>query len=792
MKNNILKINKSYYKIVLIFFLNLIIPQNQNQNIDISGFVMDKNSGEVLIGANIFVQDSNIGTSTDINGYYALLDIPRNENSFLIVSYIGYKSYQINLTKLLSNKLDIELSPSQILYDDIEVSAEQIKKSKRIDYSKIKLNATQFRKQPGVAEPDIFRTIQALPGVLTQSEFSTGLIVRGGNTDQNLILLDGITVYNPSHVGGVFSNFIVDGIKEAELIKGGYNADYGGRLSSVLNVVSREGNSKKTKLKMSTSLLSSQATLEGPSYNGAYIISARRTYFDKINEWFIKSESIPPYYFYDLQAHIYSDLNETDRISLSHYSGKDDFKFSGLGLNALWGNNTNSIHYRKVFGIGFIGNAMYANSRFFTNFNLGGESGINNDNLISDNTVKFDFNNIFNKELKIKFGLLYKKLQFNYLSSFGDSILFEIDEQPIETALYIKATYKPLARLIIEPGYRYEYYNKSNQNTYPNFRLGIKYLFDLNNFITFSTGNYNQYILTFQDDFNPPLLDNWVSIDTSVSAGASNHYNIGYEHNNSSGYKFQTEFYYKTIDNLLTFEEKRATTDEEVSDENLIDILTPNFGEAFGAEVFLQKQSGNLTGWLSYTLSYATKIMNKNLYYTNWDRRHAFTIVGNYSFNNIKLLRNSSFSWNWTIQSGQAYTPILGYYLQNLPAYEQGSFHTIPGERNSGRYPPFHRLDVSWQKEFKLKNKKGEFFIQVINLYNRKNIFRYQYSLGYADNGIDDDGDWNIETDDLNGDGVPNLGEPNFDYLDPDETKLQRTEISVFPFLPSFGIRIEL
>ena len=787
-----LKIQKSLkiFSILSIILLNIVL--SQNNNIDLSGFISDKNTGEVLIGANIFLLNSNIGTSTDINGYYALIDIPKDKNSILIISYIGYENYKINLSDLTSDYLDIELSPSQIQYEDIEVSAEQIKKSKRIDYSKIKLNASQFKKQPGVAEPDIFRTIQALPGVLTQSEFSTGLIVRGGNTDQNLILLDGITVYNPSHVGGVFSNFIVDGIKEAELTKGGYNADYGGRLSSVLNVVSREGNSKEIKLKMSASLLSTQATIEGPSYNGAYIISARRTYFDKVNDWFIKSDAIPPYYFYDLQAHIYTDINETDRISLSHYSGKDDFKFSGLGLNAIWGNNTNSIHYRKVFGIGFIGNAMIANSKFFTNFNLGGESGINNDNLISDNTLKLDLNNILNKEFKVKYGLLYKKLQFNYLSSFGDSILFEIDEKPIEMALYLKGTYKPIPQLILEPGFRYEYYNKSNKNTYPNFRLGIKYLFDLNNFITFSTGNYNQYILTFQDDFNPPLLDNWVSIDTSVSAGASNHFNIGYEHNNPNGYKFQTEFYYKTIDNLLTFEEKRATTDEEVSDENLIDILTPNSGKAYGTEIFLQKQSGSLTGWISYTLSFATKVMNDNLYYTNWDRRHALTIVGNYSFNKIKFLKNSSVSWNWTIQSGQAYTPILGYYLQNLPAYEQGTFHTIPSERNSGRYPTFHRLDISWQKQFKIKDKKGEFFFQVINLYNRKNIFRYQYSLGYADNGIDDDGDWNAETDDLNGDGVPNLGEPNFEYLDPDETKLQRTEISVFPFLPSFGIRIEL
>lgn len=782
--------NKFYW--ILLIFVIIGESQEISKNINLSGFIKDKNTGEVLIGANIFLENTNFGTSTDVNGYYALLDIPISVESILIVSYIGYNNYQISINAIPEEQFDIELSPNQIQYNEIEVSTEKIKKSKRIDYSEIKLNAKQFKKQPGVAEPDIFRTIQALPGVLTQSEFSTGLIIRGGNSDQNLILLDGITVYNPSHLGGVFSNFIVDGIKEAELTKGGYNADYGGRLSSVLNVISREGNSKQFKLKLALSLLSSQATIEGPFYKGAYIISGRRTYFDKINDWFIKSDDIPPYYFYDIQAHIYSDITTTDRISISHYSGKDDFVFSGLSLNALWGNNTNSIHYRKVFGLGFIGNFMFANSEFFTKFNLGGESGIKNDNIISDNTFKIDFNNIFNKKTKLKYGLLFKKLQFNYLSSFNDSILFEIDEQPLELGTYVKLTYKPYPKLILEPGFRFEYYDKSKKKSHPNFRLGIKYLFNLDNFITFSTGNYNQYILTFQDDFNPPILDNWVSIDTSVNTGSSNHYNFGYEFNNSNGYKFQTEFYYKTIDNLLTFEEKRATTDQGVSDQNLSDILTANNGKAWGAEVFLQKNAGHLTGWMSYTLSYSTKEMNNNLYFTNWDRRHALSIVGNYDFDEIKLLKNSSFSWNWSIQSGQAYTPILGYYLQDLPGYEQSTFHTMPGERNSGRYPAFHRLDISWQKEFMIKDSKAELFIQAINLYNRKNIFRYQYSLGYADNGIDDDGDWNIETDDFNDDGVPTIGEPNFEYLDPDETKLQRTEISIFPFLPSFGIRIEL
>ena len=205
-----------------------------------------------------------------------------------------------------------------------------------------------MKAQPSLAEPDIFRTIQSLPGVLTTSEFSTGLVIRGGNTDQNLILLDGITVYNPSHLGGLFSNFIVDAVKDAELIKGGYNAEYGGRLSAVLDIRSREGNRNNFEGSSSVSLLSAQTTLEGPFLNGAWLVAGRRTYFDKILPLLPVNFDLP-YYFYDLQGHVFTDLNEKDRISLSFYRGVDDLKFKDLDLESDWGNKTLSLSYRRVF-----------------------------------------------------------------------------------------------------------------------------------------------------------------------------------------------------------------------------------------------------------------------------------------------------------------------------------------------------------------------------------------------------------------------------------------------------------
>ena len=214
----------------------------------ISGFVSDSSSGEALIGANVFLKETGQGMATDMNGYYIIQNIKPGSYS-IMTSYVGFSMFekQITINENESVKVDILLSELVVELTGISVTAEKLQRKNNIQPSKINLSPRMMKAAPGLAEPDLFRTIQSLPGVLTTSEYSTGLIIRGGNTDQNLIMLDGITVYNPSHLGGIFSNFIVDGVKEAELIKGAYNAEYGGRLSAVLNVLSREGNKNEFK-----------------------------------------------------------------------------------------------------------------------------------------------------------------------------------------------------------------------------------------------------------------------------------------------------------------------------------------------------------------------------------------------------------------------------------------------------------------------------------------------------------------------------------------------------------------
>ncbi len=777
-----------------LIFSFIIISVLKAQTSIISGFVSDSSSGEALIGANVFLRETGQGMATDINGYYIIQDIVPG-NYTIMVSYIGFDIYKqkTRLNDDESRKININLVEQVVQLTEIEVTAEKLHRRNNIQPSKINLSPRMMKAAPALAEPDLFRTIQALPGVLTTSEFSTGLVIRGGNTDQNLIMLDGITVYNPSHLGGVFSNFIVDGVKEAELIKGAYNAEYGGRLSAVLNVISREGNKNKFKGKVNLSLLSAQTTLEGPFYKGAWVLSGRRTYFDLVLPKVLPdniNENIPPYYFYDIQSHVFSDITSKDRISLSYYSGIDDLLFDTFGLNGRWGNNTVSGHYRRVFSERLVGNILIANSRFFTEFGLGGDNGLVSYNEIDDKTLSADFSWFKSSNSTLKFGAQLKKLGFEYTNKFQDSTQFQIKTEPLEFAQYIKLKYKSNNLFIIEPGLRLNLYDVYPDSLFPDLRLGLKYIITDNRYLNFSVGNYHQFISTFQDDFNPSILDNWIAADTSVSPGKSMQVVLGYEEYIKNMYKIQIEGYYKDLKNLLTYEEKRSTTDAQVSDESLANIVTPADGYAYGLELFGQKMSGKLSGWVAYTYSVSRKIMNsiyadgEQEYYTNWDRTHAFSVLGNYQFN-----KKWETNWRFALQSGQAYTPIMGYYVQKFPESPEELFRTIPGTRNSGRYEPYSRLDVGAVYHAKIGKTNVDFFFQIINTLNRSNTFRKFYSLGSPYNGLDDDGDWDKDLHDTNGNGRADPGETNVD--ESDEGKINERSIGLFPILPTFGFTWE-
>ncbi len=734
------------------------------QTAQVHGFITDSETGESLIGANIFLKGTDWGAAANTDGYYVISEIPPGEYD-MFVTYLGFTPKIHNLVLIADQilKLSLELVPAPIEMSEILVSGEQVERRVNLQISRNTLSMRQMKKIPQLGEADLLRTLQSLPGVLTESEFGTGLVIRGGNTDQNLILLDGITVYNPSHVGGLFSNFILDAVKEADLLKGGFNAEYGGRLSAVLNVRSREGNRKEFEGKASLSLLSAQTTLEGPVGKGAWLFSARRTYFDQV---FKGTDFYFPYYFYDLQGHVFQDISENDRISVSLYAGKDDLFWDEILLKGQWGNRTLSLNYRKLFGTKLISNWMAANSRFDILFGLGGSSGVNETDFINDLTFRSDWTWFASQKTNLRFGLEAKNLDFVYSSTFLDSTVFDTRQSPLEGAAYVKLKRWVSPRLLVEPGFRINYYENHPTKWYADPRLGVKYLLTPDRYLNFSTGIYHQFMGAVQDDFNPKILNAWFAVDPSIKPASAVQFVIGYEEYFGQVYHLQVEGYYKTMNNLLTFVDNRSTVDELIPDETLNDLVDMGDGYAYGAEIFFQKNIGRLNGWLSYSWSVARKKFHGLDYSTNWDRRHVFHIIGNYRLN-----RKWDLNLNLTYQTGQPYTPLLGYYIEQVSGSAIDVFRTIPGGRNSARYPVYHRLDLGAVYHKEVRGLPIEFFIQIVNTYWKKNVFRYVYTFGSTANGIDDDGDEKID--------------------EPDEGRPRRLTINGLPIIPSIGVSIE-
>jgi hypothetical protein len=703
-----------------------------------------------------------MGTATNFDGYFVITEVPSGSYE-LKISFMGFEplSQIVNLRSGERFRQNFELIPQTVELQEVVVTEERMERKENIQASRVKLNLRQMKGVPQIGEADLFRALHALPGVLTETEFSTGLIIRGGNSDQNLILLDGITVYNPSHLGGFFSNFILDAVKEADLLKGGFNAEYGGRLSAVLNVRSREGNRKKFEGKASVSLISAQTTLEGPAgEKGAWLVSGRRTYFDKV---FQGTELYFPYYFYDVQGHIFQDITKNDRISLSWYTGRDDLFWEDFLLKGRWENKTVSLNYRKLFSETLVSHWVLAKSRFDILFGLGGGSGINEVDYIDDFTFRSDWTWFASQEAQFRFGTEVKGLDFQYSASYLDSAIFMSQQSPVEAAAYAKMKWWPSAVFMLEPGLRVGYYDNHPEKWYFDPRLGIKYLLTEDRYLNFSLGIYHQFMETIQDDFYPKIMDAWFAVDYSVTPASAVQVTAGYEEYFGAAWRVQVEAYYKTMNNMLTFVESRSTVDEMISDESLADLVDEGDGYAYGAELFLHKEIGRLNGWVAYAHSISRKQFGGKEYYTNWDRRHVFNILGNY-----RISRKWDANLKWTYQTGQPYTPILGYFIEVLPGDPEPFYRPIPGGRNSSRYEPFHRMDVGIVRHFKLFGTPGEFFIQVVNAYWQKNIFRYIYQWGNTYNGIDDDGDELIDEDD---EGTP-----------------KRVRINGLPILPTIGV----
>jgi len=732
----------------------------------ISGYIRDSETGEPLMYTNTVLVGQGIGSASNTYGYFVISGVPADDYT-LRVSYVGYKTEDCDVSMPLGGdiRIDIELDRESIQGEDIIVTAERIRFMEKVEISRTNISFREVKAAPAFIESDLFRSIQMLPGVTSQNDFSSALIVRGGSPDENLILLDGAEIYNPYHIGGVFSTFNADAIADAEFLAGGYPVEYGGRISSVLNITSKEGNSKSGKLTNGTPLakywdlsgvkgeisaLSSKVLLEGPLYRGSWMISLRRTYFDqlaKLYYWIKKSDQSWKYYFWDSQIKLVSDINKKNRLSFSTFTGRDRLAFiidrdlSGeINFDWDWGNSTSNLQWRYV-----------PNSRYFSEMSLSktvysfdvdlsfssvdsvagkASNRILVKNSVEDICLREKVYCYLNSYHTLTFGIELKRLGISFKQMLDDIKFFDISQSPMILSFFVRDQWKPSALLTLQFGIRITKY-EIHKHLYTEPRLGIKYNLTENTVLKGSWGKYYQFLFTTNDENQIlRIVDFWEPIPKYLKAASNQHIILGVERWLGEGFTGSIESYYKPYSYLLG---NNPNNNPAIDTDDFI----TGTGKARGIELLIRKLNGKLTGWLGYSYNYVQKRIDFNgdgkvvasddeVYYPNYYRPHIFNLFLNYKIN-----KRNRISLTLTTSSGQLYTPVLG------KVYTQSNFGDIDnpyqnlvniyGRRNSETYPKYIRGDIGWMRNISPFGITGKFKIQVINFTNHFNVLIYNW-----------------------------------------------------------------
>jgi len=631
------------------------------------GTITDGETGETLIGAKVEIIDANKATVTNEYGFYSIT-IPSTDTIVISASYIGLETFYQRLPGMNDTKWNIELMPGTTTLDEVIIVADQLRdKMSSTQMSMEQISAKTSKVLPALfGEVDIIKTLQLKAGVSSGSEGSTGLYVRGGAGDQNLIMLDEATVYNANHLFGFFSTFNSDAIKDVRLFKGGFPAQYGGRLSSVIDVRMKDGNNKKLSGSGGIGLITSRLTLEGPiGENTSFVVSGRRTYVDLITNAINKSQEdkpdfnkIPGYNFYDLNAKINTKLGEKDRIYLSGYFGKDQFalKDSTLDLGFSWGNATLTARWNHIFN-----NKLFANTSFiFSDYNYDISNEISGFSFslgskIRNYAGKMDFSYNPNSKHSIKMGIstTYYDFTVGRLKAGSDdgSISFSsgIDRTGMEYGLYISDEFEIIKNLKANAGLRLSGWTSNNY-----FDGGIEprlaLLYEVNPRWSIKGGyaRMKQYVHLISNSGISLPTDVWYPSTDAVHPQRSDQVSAGFSYLIAKGLLLTNEYYYKWLKNQVDFRDgANLFLNDEIERE-----FEFGKGYAYGTEVSLEKDFGKLSGWIAYTLAFVKRggfpgIMDGRYFSPRYDRRNDIKVVATYKFN-----RRWTASATWVYGSG--------------------------------------------------------------------------------------------------------------------------------------------
>ena len=764
----------------------------------IGGKINDINSGESLPYAKVSIKDTNRVTTANQDGSFTILNIP--VGSILVINKMGYESKEIKVTsdtkRLIINLYKLE--KDSLIEDVVVVGSVNSNMMQQSGISQFSLSPDLTRSLPNLGEQDIFRSMQLLPGVSGSNESSSGLVVRGGTIDQNLVLFDDFTVYHVDHVFGFFSAFNNNAIKDVQFYKGGFGAKYGGRMSSVVDITGKDGNTEQFGIGASVSLLSTNAVVEQPFADGAgsFILTGRKSYQSDLYNDILESVTgenqnaqagtstpgqfalgrfsiEPESYFYDMNAKLTYRLPNDDKFSISFYNGADELDnsrdvdgnadisrlcelFDGNGpfggtfceeeisfaVGTIdlseWGNTGISAKYSHQWNDRLDTNFVISASEYFSYRDrlintqvvyedsddepTTGESSSNEDNQLDDFTVKIENDYYLNQWNTLSFGLQYTQQNIDFSLIQNGDLVLETKNEGATSTVYIEDEIVINALTVI-PGLRVSKYS-INDEVYTEPRLSIAYELNDTTQLRAAFGDYHQFALSVaRQSIEEGPRNFWILADgVTVPVSKSSHFILGTTHY-VGNYNFNIELFHKEYEGLSEFtQQTRPIRNEDGTGLTL--ILEQEFhtgsGTASGVELFLQKNIGDLTGWIGYTFSeviYDFPTVSDTTYFADQDATNEFKTVLMYRWGDWDLASTFIYA------TGRPYTEVLGVVEDTFPpTYEVGA-------KNDLRYDDYHRLDLSFTYNFSRRGLDGQAGLSIFNLYDRKNQWYTEYEI---------------------------------------------------------------
>ncbi len=708
----------------------------------LSGFVTDADNGEALPLAAVVLEGIRMGATSNSSGYYAVKQVPDGEY-VVTASYIGYETLRdtLRFEAGVDIRRDWSLTWQPILEEAVVVEAESEEEQEQATQSSfIALQVEPLQQMPAMGEADLLRSLQLLPGIQSASDLTSGLYIRGGGPDQTAILLDHIPLYNPSHLFGFFSTFNPDAIKDVQLYKGAYPAKYGRTLGAVLDVANREGNRQRFSGRGGISLISSRLLAEGPIDGGSWMAAGRRTYLEPVLGAVRAFDVDIPlsYYFYDFNGKI-NQRRGDDTFTLSTYLGQDDLRAEFFReddqedvedsfADLRWGNRAVTARWTRVFSPDLFGHFMAAGSYYesvldFSVFN----TPFTVVNSIRDLSLKGDLDYFAHRDHTLTLGFLATLYRFHFAQSFNGEEQDDLRQGSVLLSAYVQDEWEPDPVTRLRLGGRGAWFSEGRRLHFTP-RLSLSRALNEKVRVKAAGGMYRQYLqLITTEGFTGG--DGWVPLDDSVEPGRSWQGVMGAEWNPSRTWQFTVEGYYTDLANLVVLDTAVAADSEAGNSEEI--FVSGGTGWARGVELFLQRRSGPLTGWVGYTLGWTRRTFPElnqgRAFPPKYDRRHDLSFVVSYRVGKWRLGSNLVYA------TGQAFTPASVRYSLREPTTGVVEDYVLPSRRNSGRLLPYHRLDASVTRDLTLWGLESELFLQVFNLYSRRNEWFVLYDTSESE-----------------------------------------------------------